>query len=89
MYRVLDKDTIKSKILLHLSVAKRGYVSKSNLVDVIQCVITKRKMSRRLRHIGLYFWGNKKAKMVSTNNVSNLLFVDKIIHQLGYALMLQ
>ena len=43
MYRVLDKDTIKSKILLHLSMAKRGYVSKSNLVDVIQCVITKRK----------------------------------------------
>lgn len=49
----------------------------------------KEKKSRRLRHIGLYFWGNKKAKMVSTNNVSNLLFVDKIIHQLGYALMLQ
>lgn len=29
--------------MLHLSVVKRGYVSKSNLVDVIQCVITKRK----------------------------------------------
>ena len=44
-------------------------------------------MSRRLHHIGLYFWGNQKAKMVSTNNASNLLFIDKIIHQLGYALM--
>ena len=73
--------------MLHLSVAKRGYASKSNLVDVIQCVIRMRKMSRRLRHIGLYFGGNKKAIMTSTNNVSNLLFVDKIIHQLGYALM--
>ena len=29
MYEVLDKDTIKSKILLHLSVAKRGDASKS------------------------------------------------------------
>ena len=28
MYEVLDKDTIKSEILPHLSVAKRGYVSK-------------------------------------------------------------
>ena len=89
MYGVLNKDTMKYEILLHLSMAKRGYVSKSNLLDVIQCVITKRKMSRRLRHIGLYFGGNKKAKMVSTNNVSNLLFVDKIINQLGYALMSQ
>ena len=73
--------------MLHLSVAKRGYVSKSDLVDVIQCVITKRKKLRRLRHIGLYFGGNKKAIMTSTNNVSNLQFVAKIIHQLGYALM--
>ena len=29
MYEVLHKDTIKSKILLHLSVAKRGEASKS------------------------------------------------------------
>ena len=28
MYEVLHKDTIKSKILLHLSVAKRGDASK-------------------------------------------------------------
>ena len=75
--------------MLHLSVAKRGYVSKSNLVYVIQCVIRMRKMSRRLRHFGLYFGGNKKAIMTSTNNVSNLQFVDKIIHQLGCALMSQ
>ena len=35
MYEVLDKDTIKSEFLPYLSVAKRGYVTKSNLVEVI------------------------------------------------------
>ena len=29
MYEVLDKDTIKSEILPHLSVVKRGYALKS------------------------------------------------------------
>jgi len=29
MYEVLDKDTIKSEILPHLSVAKRGFATKS------------------------------------------------------------
>ena len=43
MYKVLDKDTIKSEILPHLSVAKRGYVSKSDLVEVIQCILYKLK----------------------------------------------
>ena len=43
MYKVLDKDTIKSEILPHLSVAKRGYVSKSDLVEVIQCTLYKLK----------------------------------------------
>ena len=38
MYEVLDKDTIKSEILPYLSVAKRGYVTKSDLVEVIQCI---------------------------------------------------
>ena len=33
MYEVLDKDTIKFEILPHLSVAKRGYVSKSDLLQ--------------------------------------------------------
>ena len=35
MCKVLDKDTIKPEILHHLSVAKRGYASKSNLVSVL------------------------------------------------------
>ena len=44
MYEVLDKDTIKFEILPHLSVAKRGYVSKSDLSEVIQCILYKLKM---------------------------------------------
>jgi len=36
MYEVQNKDTIKYEIQPHLSVAKRGYVSRSNLVAVIQ-----------------------------------------------------
>ena len=43
MYEVLDKDTIKSEILPHLSGAKRGYVSQSDLVEVIQCILYKLK----------------------------------------------
>ena len=43
MYEVLDKDTMKSEILPHLSVAKRGYVSKSNQEEVIQCGLHKQK----------------------------------------------
>ena len=43
MYEVLDKDTMKSEILRHLSVAKRGYVSKSNQAGVIQCGLHKQK----------------------------------------------
>ena len=43
MYEVLDKDTIKSEILPHLSVVKRGHVSKSDLVEVIQCILYKLK----------------------------------------------
>ena len=43
MYEVLDKDTIKSEILPHLPVAKRGYVSKSDLVEIIQYLLYKLK----------------------------------------------
>ena len=43
MYEVLDKDTIKIEILPHLSVAKRGYVTKSDLSEVIQCILYKLK----------------------------------------------
>ena len=43
MYEVLNKDTIKFEILPHLSVAKRGYVSKSDLSESIQCILYKLK----------------------------------------------
>ena len=49
MYDVLDKDTIKFEILPYLSVAKRGYVTKSDLVEVIQCILYKLKTS--------FLWG--------------------------------
>ena len=37
MYEVPDKGTVKSEILHHLSVAKRGYDLKNDRVEVIQC----------------------------------------------------
>ena len=43
MYEVLDKDTIKIEILPHLSVAKRGYATKSDLSEVIQYILYKLK----------------------------------------------
>ena len=39
MYEVLDKDTIKSEILPHLSMAKRSYVTKSYLAEALQCIL--------------------------------------------------
>ena len=41
MYEVLDKDTIKFEILPHLSVAKCGYVSKSDLLEAILSILYK------------------------------------------------
>ena len=43
MYEVLGKDTTTSEILRDLSVAKRGYVSKSESSEVIQCGLHKQK----------------------------------------------
>ena len=43
MYDVPNKDTMKSEILPHLSVAKHGQVSKSNQSEVIQCNLHKLK----------------------------------------------
>ncbi len=43
MYKVLDKDTIISEILPHLSMAKRGYVCKADIVEVINCILYKLK----------------------------------------------
>lgn len=43
MYAVLDKDTIKNEILPCLSKAKRGYVTQSCLIDVINAILYKLK----------------------------------------------
>ena len=43
MYAVLDKDTIKNEILPHLSVAKRGFQSRSSLIEVINAILYKLK----------------------------------------------
>ena len=44
MCELLDKDTIKSEILPHLSVAKREYALKSNLLEIIiLCILYKLK----------------------------------------------
>ena len=37
MYEVANKETMKSEILPHLPMTKRGYVSKSDRTEVIQC----------------------------------------------------
>ena len=43
MYKVLDKDTIENEILPHLSTAKRGFETKSCLVEVINSILYKLK----------------------------------------------
>ena len=43
MYEVLDKDTTKFEILPHLSGAKHGYVTKSDLAEAIRCILYKLK----------------------------------------------
>lgn len=42
-YAVLDKDTIKNRIMPHLSVAKRGYTSQFDLVEVVNAILYKLK----------------------------------------------
>ena len=43
MYKVLDKDIIENEILPYLSRAKRGFETKSCLVEVINCILYKLK----------------------------------------------
>ena len=43
MYAVLDKVTIKSEILPYLSTAKRGYETKSCLIEIINAILYKLK----------------------------------------------
>ena len=42
-YAVLDKDTIKSEIMPHLSVAKKGFIPKFDLVEIVNAILYKLK----------------------------------------------
>ena len=58
-YAVLDKDTIKSEIMPYLSIAKRGFSSKFDLVEIVNAIIYKLKSGCqwRLLPIGHLFSG--------------------------------
>ena len=58
-YAVLDKDTIKNRIMPHLSVAKRGYTSQFDLVEVVNAILYKLKSGCqwRLLPMGHLFTG--------------------------------
>jgi transposase len=43
MYQILDKDIIEKDILPHLSVAKRGFKTKSCLIEVVNSILYKLK----------------------------------------------
>ena len=43
MYQVLDKDTINSEIIPYLPKAKRGFNTKSNMVEIVNCILCKLK----------------------------------------------
>ena len=43
MYKILDKDIIENEILPYLSMAKRGFETKSCLVEVINSILYKLK----------------------------------------------
>ena len=42
-YTVLDKDTINSEIMPYLSIAKRGFSSKFDLVEIVNAIFYKLK----------------------------------------------
>lgn len=48
-YAVLDKDTIKKEIMPYLSVAKGGFASKFDLVEIVNAILFKLKSGRQWR----------------------------------------
>ena len=58
-YAVLDKDTIKSEIMPYLSIAKRGFTSKFDLVEIVNAILYKLKSGCqwRLLPVGHLFSG--------------------------------
>lgn len=52
-YAVLDKDTIKNQIMPYLSVAKKGFVSKFDLVEIVNAILYKLKSGCQWRILPL------------------------------------
>lgn len=50
-YTVLDKDTIKNQILPHLPVAKRGFVTKACIIEIINAILYKLKVGCQWEHL--------------------------------------
>ena len=59
MYEVLAKDAIRFKVQPYLCLAKRGYASKSNLLDAFQCMLYKLKAS--------FLWHRNEGKVKTTS----------------------
>lgn len=51
MYAVLDKDTIKIEILPHLSVAQRGFITQSSLVEIVNAILYKLKTGCQWKYL--------------------------------------
>jgi Transposase and inactivated derivatives len=45
MYKVLDKDTINKEIVPYLAVPKRGFKTKSDIAEIVNCILYKLKTS--------------------------------------------
>ena len=60
-YAVLDKDTIKVEIMPYLSIAKRGFVSEFDLIEIVNAILFKLKSGCqwRLLPVGHLFSGNR------------------------------
>lgn len=43
MYKVLSKDTIENEIIPHLLVVRRGFNTKSCLIEIVNCILYKLK----------------------------------------------
>lgn len=62
MYAILNKDTIKSEILPHLSVAKRGFITQSSLVEIVYAILYKLKTNCQWKYLSVESLFNGKLK---------------------------
>ena len=71
MYTVLDKDTIKNEILPHLSKAKRGYVTQSCLIEVVNAILYK--LIKRLQYLIIFDTNLQKKQKHPTRGMSAIV----------------